>query len=510
MIHPTPTEQNASSFGLSLFLSFLSAPFPLVSHFLLLLFTFFIYINTTQHNTTQPKPQPFKNTLFPMALLLSQHSNMFLFLFFFLIFSSINPSLQTNSLSIFFPLTSLSLPTNTASKMLYTSQLFSSSKRNNNNTQIKAPSYNYKFSFKYSMALIVNLPIGTPPQVQPMVLDTGSQLSWIQCHKKAPPTASFDPSLSSTFSNLPCTHPLCKPRIPDFTLPTSCDQNRLCHYSYFYADGTYAEGNLAREKFTFSRSVSTPPLILGCATESTDPRGILGMNLGRLSFAHQSRITKFSYCVPTRQTRPGFSPSGSFYIGYNPNSKLFKYIKMSIFPERQRMPNLDPLAYTIPLQGISIGGKKLSISPAVFRADAGGSGQTMIDSGSEFTYLVGEAYDKVRADVVRAVGSRMKKDYVYGGVADMCFDSKNAVEIARLIGEMVFEFERGVEVVIPKERVLADVGGGVHCVGIGSSDKLGAASNIIGNFHQQNLWVEFDLVNRRVGFGRADCSRLGK
>ncbi|XP_058787468.1 aspartic proteinase PCS1-like [Vicia villosa] len=448
-----------------------------------------------------------------MALLMSQQRcNMFLFLFFFLFSSSINPSLQTNSLSVSFPLTSLSLPTNTASKMLYTSQLFSSSKRNNNtnNTQIKAPSYNYKFSFKYSMALIVNLPIGTPPQVQPMVLDTGSQLSWIQCHKKAPPTASFDPSLSSTFSNLPCTHPLCKPRIPDFTLPTSCDQNRLCHYSYFYADGTYAEGNLAREKFTFSRSVSTPPLILGCATESTDPRGILGMNLGRLSFAHQSRISKFSYCVPTRQTRPGLTPSGSFYIGNNPNSKLFKYIKMSIFSERQRMPNLDPLAYTIPLQGISIGGKKLSISPAVFRADAGGSGQTMIDSGSEFTYLVGEAYDKVRAGVVRAVGSRMKKDYVYGGVADMCFDSKNAVEIGRLIGEMVFEFERGVEVVIPKERVLADVGGGVHCVGIGSSDKLGAASNIIGNFHQQNLWVEFDLVNRRVGFGRAECSRLGK
>ncbi|GAU22422.1 hypothetical protein TSUD_123090 [Trifolium subterraneum] len=364
------------------------------------------------------------------------------------------------------------------------------------------------------MALIVNLPIGTPPQTQQMVLDTGSQLSWIQCHKKQPPTASFDPSLSSTFSILPCTHPLCKPRIPDFTLPTSCDQNRLCHYSYFYADGTYAEGNLAREKFTFSRSVSTPPLILGCATESTDPRGILGMNLGRLSFAHQSKITKFSYCVPTRQTqtqnRPGLAPTGSFYLGNNPNSKWFKYVGMVNFSPRQRMPNLDPLAYTIPMQGIRIAGKKLNISPAVFRADAGGSGQTMIDSGSEFSYFVGEVYDKVREVVVKAVGPRIKNGYVYGGIADMCFDSKNAVEIGRLIGEMVFEFEKGVEIVIPKERILADVGGGVHCVGIGNSDKLGAASNIIGNFHQQNLWVEFDLVNRRVGFGKDDCSRLGK
>ena len=174
------------------------------------------------------------------------------------------------------------------------------------------------------------------------------------------------------------------------------------------------------------------------------------------------------------------------------------------------MPNLDPLAYTVAMNGIQIGGKRLSISPALFRPDAGGSGQTMVDSGSEFTYLVSEAYDKVREEVVRVAGPRMKKGYVYGGVADMCFDGRDGVEIGRLIGDMVFEFEKGVEIVVPKERVLADVGGGVHCVGIGSSDKLGATSNIIGNFHQQNLWVEFDLANRRVGFGGADCSRLAK
>jgi hypothetical protein len=165
------------------------------------------------------------------------------------------------------------------------------------------------------MILLVSLPIGTPPQSQQMILDTGSQLSWIQCHKKVPrkppPSTVFDPSLSSSFSVLPCNHPLCKPRIPDFTLPTSCDLNRLCHYSYFYADGTLAEGNLVREKITFSTSQSTPPLILGCAEDASDDKGILGMNLGRLSFASQAKITKFSYCVPTRQVRPGFTPTGS-------------------------------------------------------------------------------------------------------------------------------------------------------------------------------------------------------
>lgn len=364
------------------------------------------------------------------------------------------------------------------------------------------------------MALIVSLPIGTPPQTQDMVLDTGSQLSWIQCHKKAaaspkklgPPTTSFDPSLSSSFSVLPCNHPVCKPRITDFTLPTDCDKNRLCHYSYFYADGTLAEGNLVREKFTFSPSQSTLPLVLGCAKDSSEDKGILGMNVGRLSFASQAKVSKFSYCVPPRSSRVGFTSTGSFYLGENPNSARFQYVNLLTFPQSQRMPNLDPLAYTVVLQGIRINGKKLNIPASVFRPDASGSGQTIVDSGSEFTYLVDAAYNQVKAEVVRLVGPKLKKGYVYGGVSDMCFDG-NALEIGRLIGDMVLEFDPGVEIVIPKERMLANVERGVHCVGIGRSDMLGIPSNIIGNFHQQNLWVEFDLTNKRVGFGKADCSR---
>ena len=358
------------------------------------------------------------------------------------------------------------------------------------------------------MALILSLPIGTPAQTQELVLDTGSQLSWIQCHrKKQKPTTSFDPSLSSSFSNLPCSHPFCKPRIPDFTLPTTCDSNRLCHYSYFYADGTYAEGNLVKEKFTFSNTQTTPPLILGCAAESTDERGILGMNLGRLSFISQAKISKFSYCIPTRSDRPGFTPIGSFYIGENPIARGFKYVSLLTFPQSQRMPNLDPLAYTVPLQGIRIGQKRLDIPASVFKPDAGGSGQTMVDSGSEFTHLVDVAYDKVKGEIVKRVGPRMKKGYVYGETADMCFDGNNPMEIGRLIGDLVFEFGRGVEILVERQRLLINVGGGVHCVGIGRSSMLGAASNIIGNVHQQNLWVEFDVINKRVGFAKANCSR---
>lgn len=170
------------------------------------------------------------------------------------------------------------------------------------------------------------------------------------------------------------------------------------------------------------------------------------------------------------------------------------------------MPNFDPRAFTLPLVGLRLGATKLNISAEFFRPNAGGVGQTMIDSGSEYTYLVQEAYDKVRGEVVSLVGPKLKKGYVYEGVLDMCFDG-DAVLIGRQIGDLVFEYEKGVEVVVNKERVLSDVGGGVHCLGIGRSDSLAIAGNIIGNVHQQNMWVEYDLANRRVGFGSADCSR---
>ncbi|XP_022879694.1 aspartic proteinase PCS1-like [Olea europaea var. sylvestris] len=371
-----------------------------------------------------------------------------------------------------------------------------------------SPSIHYKSSFRYSVALIVSIPIGTPPQTVPMVLDTGSQLSWIQCQKKSPrksPTTSFDPSLSSTFSNLPCNSRVCMPRNPDFTLPTSCENN-LCHYSYFYADGTLADGNLVIDKLRLSPSQTTRPLVLGCTNSSGEAQGILGMNLGRLSFPSQAKIKKFSYCVPLRQGTPRVTPIGTFYLGKNPNSHTFKYVNLLSFPQIQSMPNFDPLAYTLPMTGIMIAGKKLRIPVSVFRPDAGGSGQTMIDSGTQYTFLVDEAYSKVKEKVVSVAGRRLKPGYVHGGSLDMCFDG-NSIDIGRLIGDMVFQFENGVDILINKERVLDDVGGGVHCVGIGRSSLLGTSSNIIGNFHQQSRWVEFDLVGRKVGFGAANCSK---
>ncbi|XP_068663151.1 aspartic proteinase PCS1-like [Aristolochia californica] len=375
--------------------------------------------------------------------------------------------------------------------------------------QVRGSKISYKSSFRYTRALVLSLPMGTPPQTQQMVLDTGSQLSWIQCQKKKQ-SSCFNPSLSSTFSNLPCNTSLCKPPVPDFTIPTDCDPNRLCHYSYFYADGTLAEGNLVKEKITLSSSQTTPPIILGCARDAQPAEGILGMNLGRLSFTSQAGISKFSYCVPARLSLA--IGNGAFYFGDNPNLRgQVRYVNLLRFDKQTGkgpLPYLDKAAYTVGMVGVHLGGIRLNIPPSVFRPDAGGAGQTMIDSGTEYTFLVEGAYVKIKAEVERVVGRRFRprRGYVYAGGLDTCYEAHPA-EIGLLVGDVAMEFEGGAQLLVEKERAWVDSGVGTACLSVGSSQLLGVESNIIGNFHQQDYWVEFDLSNSRVGILKADCRK---
>ncbi|GKC89168.1 aspartic proteinase PCS1-like protein [Tanacetum coccineum] len=269
-----------------------------------------------------------------------------------------------------------------------------------------------RLNFKYSMALVVSLPIGTPPQAQQMVLDTGSQLSWIVSYKKLRP---FDPT-SRVFFDIPCN---------------------ILFVSHEY------------------------PILL-CL----------------------QLVIKIVFVTIRIFMRMGLWPRGIWYE----KKLLFLSIKVPLLLrlDAQRSPKM----------------------PRVFRNEfrRWGLVKQSIDSGTEYTYLVDEAYNKIHDEILRTAGSRVRKGYVYRDSLDLCFNG-NSMEIGRLIGNLVLEFEKGVQVVIAKERMLDDIGRGISCLGIARSERLGVPSNIIGNFHQQNQWVEFDIANRRVGFGGADCSK---
>ncbi|KAL3838399.1 hypothetical protein ACJIZ3_022990 [Penstemon smallii] len=376
-----------------------------------------------------------------------------------------------------------------------------------------------KLSFHHNISLTVSLSVGSPPQQVTMVLDTGSELSWLHCKQTPTTPLSFNSNLSTTYRPIPCSSPTCTTKTRDFTVPASCDpNNKLCHAVLSYADASSVEGNLASDNFRFDNS-GLPGMVFGCmdAGSSSNPEdlkttGLIGMNRGSLSFVSQMGFPKFSYCIS------GSDNSGVLLFGEAnlPWLKPLNYtplIRMST-----PLPYFDRVAYTVQLEGIRVSGTVLPLPKSVFVPDHTGAGQTMVDSGTQFTFLLGPVYTALKTEFLRQTKGILRPlddpNFVFQGAMDLCY-RVGALPVLPSVSLMF----RGAEMSVAGEKLLYRVPGmtrgsdAVYCFTFGNSDLLGVEAFIIGHHHQQNMWVEFDLVNSRVGLAEVRCDlasqRLG-
>ncbi|KAL0332628.1 UNVERIFIED_CONTAM: Aspartic proteinase nepenthesin-2 [Sesamum calycinum] len=164
----------------------------------------------------------------------------------------------------------------------------------------------------------MDLSIGTPPLCYPAILDTGSDLTWTQCQPCRQcfdqPTPIFDPKNSPTFSKVDCSSNFCT------ELPGSICNQGTCLYSYGYGDGSYTNGFLATETFTFE-DVPVPNLVFGCGFDNegnfNGSTGLVGLGRGMLSLVSQLQEPKFSYCLPAFGDA---SATGKLLMGSQANS----------------------------------------------------------------------------------------------------------------------------------------------------------------------------------------------
>ncbi|KAK1279364.1 Aspartic proteinase nepenthesin-1 [Acorus gramineus] len=103
--------------------------------------------------------------------------------------------------------------------------------------QVKAPVHTGNGEF------LMSLSIGTPKVPFSAIVDTGSDLIWTQCKPYCKrcydqPTPLFDPSASSSFSNVSCSTPLCD------ALPVSRCRSAVCEYLYAYGDESSTQHHL--------------------------------------------------------------------------------------------------------------------------------------------------------------------------------------------------------------------------------------------------------------------------
>ncbi|XP_042052696.1 protein ASPARTIC PROTEASE IN GUARD CELL 1-like [Salvia splendens] len=332
--------------------------------------------------------------------------------------------------------------------------------------------------------------VGKPATQAYMVLDTGSDVNWVQCapcadcYQQADPI--FDPVLSSSFTPLTCDTQQCR------SLDVSECRNDTCLYEVSYGDGSYTVGDFVTETVTFGGSQTVDNIAIGCGHNNeglfVGAAGLIGLGGGKLSFPSQINATSFSYCLVDRD-----SDSAST-LDFNSPAPAG-----AVTAPLVRNPKLDTFYY-VDLSGISVSGEMLPISPSTFKLnEESGNGGVIVDSGTAVTRLQTEAYDAMRDAFKKGTGQLPAAEGV--ALFDTCYDlsSKKSVEVPTVS----FHFSNGKELALPAKNYMIPVdSSGTFCFAFAPTS---SALGIIGNVQQQGTRVSYDLANSLIGFSPNKC-----
>ncbi|CAK9870089.1 unnamed protein product [Sphagnum jensenii] len=361
-----------------------------------------------------------------------------------------------------------------------------------------------------SLEYVMAVSVGTPPQHFIVLIDTGSDLVWLNCKPcihcitKAADNP-FDPTQSTSYQKASCTDAACTgfPR-----QPTSCDSTGACGYNYPYGEGgqfTYTSGILGYETFTFTAidgsSLPIGHVKFGCGqneslTGFAGTDGLVGLGLGNFSLPSQlssvSGFTDiFSYClVPFESAAANYS---TFYFGV-PETNISTYTPMHSSPSSGH--------YYVNVTGISVGNVLLNI-PADFFYPTNDGGGIIFDSGTTFTLLIGVAYD--------AVVQEFENQFNFPIVSNssiVCFDVSSATA-STTVPTIVFHLQsvsdgEPVDFVLSVENVFLLVSETVACLTIKSLNPPGVM--IIGNTAQGNHEMVFDRAHGQIGWASTICT----
>ncbi|KAL6610672.1 hypothetical protein ACP70R_040641 [Stipagrostis hirtigluma subsp. patula] len=356
--------------------------------------------------------------------------------------------------------------------------------------------------------------VGTPPAPALLVLDTGSDVVWLQCAPcrrcYAQSGRVFDPRRSRSYAAVPCAAPLCR-RLGSGSGGGGggCGARRSgpCRYQVAYGDGSVTAGDLATETLTFARRARVPRVAIGCGHDNEGlfvaAAGLLGLGRGRLSFPTQiaRRYGRgFSYCLVDRTSSLNPSSSRSSTIAFG--SGAVAAAAGASFTPMVRNPKMATFYY-IRLVGFRVGGARVrGVAERDLRLDpATGRGGVIVDSGTSVTRLARPAYAAVR-DAFRAAARGLPRPTPGGfSLFDTCYDLRGRRVVK--VPTVSLVLAGGAEVALPAENYLIPVDArGTFCLALAGTD---GGVSIVGNIQQQGFRVVFDGDAQRVGFVPNSC-----
>ncbi|KAJ1258737.1 hypothetical protein BS78_10G098600 [Paspalum vaginatum] len=347
-------------------------------------------------------------------------------------------------------------------------------------------------SFGYSVGTaeyVITVSLGTPAVAQVMNIDTGSDVSWVQC---APCAAGscysqkdtlFDPTSSGTYAAFSCDSAQCAQLQLDGQ-SNGC-LNSQCQYTVQYGDRSETNGTYGSDTLRLTSSDAVNSFQFGCSHSAAgfigQVDGLMGLGGGAESLVSQTAATygeAFSYCLPP----PSSSSTGFLTLGAAGGASGYARTPMARFTNA-------PTFYGVLLQAITVAGTQLSVPPSVF------SGATIVDSGTVITELPPTAYQALRT----AFRNEMKAypPAAPVGKLDTCYNFDGFDQIT--VPTVTLTFSRGAAMDLDVSGILY-----AGCLAFTAAGQDGD-TGILGNVQQRTFEVLFDVGGGTVGFKPGAC-----
>ncbi|KAK7369529.1 hypothetical protein VNO80_11568 [Phaseolus coccineus] len=353
----------------------------------------------------------------------------------------------------------------------------------------------------------VTLNIGQPPRPYFLDVDTGSDLTWLQCdapctHCSETPHPLYRPS--NDF--VPCKDPLCA------SLQASddynCEHPDQCDYEINYADQYSTFGVLLNDVYllNFTNRVQLKVrMALGCGYDqvfspsSYHPLdGILGLGRGKTSLVSQLNNqglvrNVIGHCLSSQG-------GGYIFFGNTYDSARVTWTPMS---------SVDPKHYSAGPAELVFGGRKTGV----------GSLTAVFDTGSSYSYFNSRAYQALLSWLKKDLTGKPLKAAPDDQTLPLCWHGrrpfKSIREVRRYFKPVALTFNNGGRVkaqfeIAPEAYLIISNLGNV-CLGILNGSEIGLEElNLIGDISMQEKVMVFENEKNLIGWGPADCSRVPK
>ncbi|CAA0815040.1 Eukaryotic aspartyl protease family protein [Striga hermonthica] len=348
--------------------------------------------------------------------------------------------------------------------------------------------------FQFYIDHIVTMGFGTPEKMMSLILDTSSDLTWIQCNTCPNKTCRkqegslFNPSMSSSYSHIPCKSTQCSIMEPDTPSGPICSKTGNCIYDLTDSDGNEIKGDFSRDTLTIAPNILVHDFKFGC-TYST--KGTFGLEAGLLALgrSNTSIVSQtankfnqcFSYCFPSSSSSKGFLTLGKD----NSFTKIFTPLII-----RSEYPYM----YFINIIAISVDGRDIKYNPNAFLS----SGNTYIDSSIAITELPSAVYNPFSTEfrwlMLNKYRYKKAKPPSDGSSLDICFVPHKT---NNSIPSVSFTFKNNVKVNLDFFGIVRVYNASLMCLAFTSVDDNMATFGIT---QQKTFEVVYDVGGHKLWF----------